>query len=150
MHGYTRSSRNSKATFILRRHFSARNFWEDIRTHQATVFQYIGELCRYLLTQPPRPEDSQHKYYPTLLARCSLFLTTDWHHISLRVALGNGLRPDIWAEFQRRFKIPQIGFFIPLASFPVPLGAHWAFSLLHVLHIWQLNFTPQPKATSVC
>jgi len=81
---------NSKATFILRRHFSARNFWEDIRTHQATVFQYIGELCRYLLTQPPRPEDSQH---------------------NLRVALGNGLRPDIWAEFQRRFKIPQIAEF---------------------------------------
>jgi acyl-CoA synthetase (AMP-forming)/AMP-acid ligase II len=29
---------------------------------RATVFQYIGELCRYLLSHPPKPSDSQHQY----------------------------------------------------------------------------------------
>jgi len=52
--------------------------------------QYIGELCRYLLAVPPSPLDSQHK---------------------VRVAIGNGLRPDIWGEFQTRFNIPYIGEF---------------------------------------
>lgn len=52
--------------------------------------QYIGELCRYLLLQPPRPTDSQH---------------------TIRVAIGNGLRPKIWTEFQSRFNIKQIGEF---------------------------------------
>lgn len=52
--------------------------------------QYIGELCRYLLQTPPSPSEKQHK---------------------LRVAIGNGLRPEIWNEFQRRFHIPEIGEF---------------------------------------
>jgi fatty-acyl-CoA synthase len=81
---------NGMGTLILRRKFSANSFWEDIATHKATVFQYIGELCRYLLSHPPKPSDSQHQ---------------------LRLAIGNGLRPDIWAEFQKRFNIPQIGEF---------------------------------------
>ena len=51
------------------------------------VVQYIGELCRYLLTQPSRPSDSQH---------------------CVRMALGNGLRPQLWAQFQKRFNIPSI------------------------------------------
>ena len=54
------------------------------------VVQYIGELCRYLLSQPHRPSENQH---------------------SVRLALGNGLRPQIWKEFQTRFGIKQIGEF---------------------------------------
>ncbi len=67
--------------------FSASNFWTDIRRWQCTQFQYIGELCRYLLAQPLSDLDGVH---------------------SLRLAVGNGLRPDIWSEFATRFKIPQI------------------------------------------
>jgi fatty-acyl-CoA synthase len=53
----------------------------------STLVQYIGELCRYLVNAPPHPKERQHR---------------------LRVACGNGLRPDIWEPFQRRFAIPNI------------------------------------------
>lgn len=81
------SALTTGATVALRRRFSASNFWQDVRRFQATVFVYIGELCRYLLNQPPEPLEREH---------------------SLRLAGGNGLRPDIWSEFQERFKIPLI------------------------------------------
>jgi acyl-CoA synthetase (AMP-forming)/AMP-acid ligase II len=77
----------SGATIALRRKFSASRFWDDVRRFEATVFVYIGELCRYLLNQPPSPDDRNHK---------------------LRIAGGNGLRPDIWEAFQSRFGIPLI------------------------------------------
>ena len=48
---------NTGATLILRSKFSARNFFKDIHDSKATVTQYIGELCRYLLSTPPSPYD---------------------------------------------------------------------------------------------
>ena len=75
------------ATLALRRRFSASHFWDDVRKFDATAFQYIGEFCRYLLRQPPHPADGDHP---------------------IRLAIGNGLRPDIWAEFRDRFRIPRI------------------------------------------
>ena len=77
----------SGATMGLRRKFSASGFWDDVRLMNATHFQYIGEFCRYLLNQPPREDDRDHR---------------------VRLAIGNGLRPDIWETFQSRFGIPQI------------------------------------------
>jgi fatty-acyl-CoA synthase len=74
-------------TVFIREKFSAREFWDDVARHQCTVFQYIGELCRYLVNTPPHPRERDHR---------------------LRLACGNGLRPDIWQEFQSRFAIPQI------------------------------------------
>lgn len=38
---------------VLKSKFSAGQFWEDCQEHRVTVFQYIGELCRYLVNQPP-------------------------------------------------------------------------------------------------
>lgn len=72
---------------ILARRFSASRFWDDVVLHGATVFQYIGELCRYLVNSPPHPNERAHR---------------------LRVCVGNGLRPDVWPAFQERFKIPHI------------------------------------------
>jgi fatty-acyl-CoA synthase len=72
---------------VIREKFSAKNFWDDIVRHECTVFQYIGELCRYLLNSPPHPQETRH---------------------SVRLACGNGLRPDIWEAFQKRFRIPKI------------------------------------------
>jgi fatty-acyl-CoA synthase len=74
-------------TVVLREKFSAREFWQDLVQERCTLFQYIGELCRYLLTQPPHPDESRH---------------------TLRLCCGNGLRPDVWEPFQQRFRIPQI------------------------------------------
>jgi len=62
--------------------FSATNFWSDVARWECTVFQYIGELCRYLLAAPVSPADKAH---------------------SVRVAMGNGLSPEIWQPFLDRF-----------------------------------------------
>jgi fatty-acyl-CoA synthase len=74
-------------TTIIREKFSAREFWDDIVRWDCTLFQYIGELCRYLIHTPPHPKETQHR---------------------IRLCCGNGLRPDVWPEFQRRFKIPRV------------------------------------------
>eukprot|EP01012_Entosiphon_sulcatum_P025801 TRINITY_DN31178_c0_g1_i1.p1 TRINITY_DN31178_c0_g1~~TRINITY_DN31178_c0_g1_i1.p1 ORF type:complete len:641 (-),score=129.55 TRINITY_DN31178_c0_g1_i1:117-2018(-) len=77
-------------TIVLARKFSAKHFWEDCSKNKVTAIQYIGELCRYLLATPNAEFDTKHK---------------------IRIAIGNGLRPEIWDTFQRRFKIPEIGEF---------------------------------------
>ncbi len=74
-------------TVVLRRKFSASQFWSDCRAEGVTLFQYIGELCRYLLNSPEHSDERSHR---------------------LRLAIGNGLRPDIWEEFRDRFAIPNI------------------------------------------
>ena len=75
------------ASLVIRTKFSATEFWDDCAKYQPTLFQYIGELCRYLLNTPEHPLERRHK---------------------LRVAIGNGLRPEIWPRFQERFQIPRI------------------------------------------
>ncbi len=72
---------------ILKRKFSLSEFWDDINKYDATMFAYIGELCRWLLNTPPGPHERDH-------------------HI--RAITGNGLRPEIWKRFQDRFAIPRI------------------------------------------
>lgn len=66
---------------MIRKKFSASNFWLDCIKYECTAAQYIGEICRYLLAQPERIEDRQHK---------------------VRVTYGNGLKPQIWTEFRDR------------------------------------------------
>ncbi|WP_018157724.1 long-chain-acyl-CoA synthetase [Demetria terragena] len=78
------------ASYAIGRKFSASGFWEEARRYDATAFVYIGELCRYLLAQPERPGDRDHR---------------------VRVIVGNGLRPDIWRDFQGRFGIERIAEF---------------------------------------
>ncbi|TDG39174.1 hypothetical protein AWZ03_014404, partial [Drosophila navojoa] len=77
-------------TVVLRKKFSASNFWSDCSQYNCTVAQYIGELCRYLLATPYKhaPQEPLHQ---------------------LRLMYGNGLRPQIWAQFVTRFGIPHIG-----------------------------------------
>ncbi|UUC52204.1 long-chain-acyl-CoA synthetase [Pseudomonas citronellolis] len=75
------------AAIALRRKFSAKAFWKDVRHYNATCFGYIGELCRYLLNQPACEEERDN---------------------SLTCMIGNGLRPSIWGEFKNRFGIERI------------------------------------------
>ncbi|WP_167477640.1 long-chain-acyl-CoA synthetase [Nocardia arthritidis] len=78
---------SSGATFALGRQFSASRFWDEVIREEATGFIYIGELCRYLLNQPPKPTDRRHR---------------------VRLCVGNGLRPELWDEFKQRFGIDRI------------------------------------------
>lgn len=74
------------SVFIAER-FSAGSFWDDIVDNECTMFQYIGELCRYLVNSPAHPKERAHK---------------------IRLCNGNGLRPDIWETFRTRFNLPRI------------------------------------------
>lgn len=65
------------------------------------IVQYIGELCRYLLNQPPREVEKRHQ---------------------VRMALGNGLRQSIWTEFSGRFNIPQVAEFYGATECNCSLG----------------------------
>ena len=77
----------SGASLVLKRKFSVNDFWLDVNKYNVTIFQYIGELCRYLLNAPKNKFENNH---------------------NLRIATGNGLRPDIWDDFKNRFKIKKI------------------------------------------
>jgi len=72
---------------FIREKFSVSEFWDDAVAQDCTRFQYIGELCRYLLNAPPQANERAHR---------------------IRLACGNGLRPDIWGAFRERFGIDHI------------------------------------------
>ena len=73
---------------VIREKFSASQFWGDIVRWDCTLFQYIGELCRYLLHVKASPSSTiEHR---------------------IRMACGNGLAPEIWDSFKVRFGIPNI------------------------------------------
>ena len=72
---------------VIRKTFSAHQFWRDVVRWDCTLFQYIGELCRYLLHTEPHPHEKDHR---------------------IRMCCGNGLRPDVWNSFKERFRIPRI------------------------------------------
>uniref|UniRef100_A0A7N6AN74 long-chain-fatty-acid--CoA ligase n=1 Tax=Anabas testudineus TaxID=64144 RepID=A0A7N6AN74_ANATE len=88
-------------TVVIRKKFSASRFWDDCAKYNCTIVQYIGEICRYLLNQPVRNTERQHK---------------------VRMALGNGLRQSIWEEFMNRFNIPQIAEFYGATECNCSLG----------------------------
>lgn len=70
------------ASLVLRRKFSRREFWPDVRRHGITSCQYVGEICRFLLTEPAQPDDARH---------------------TLRKMVGAGLAPEIWDQWVQRF-----------------------------------------------
>ncbi|KAM4631242.1 long-chain fatty acid transport protein 2-like isoform 2-T2 [Polymixia lowei] len=70
------------STIILKRKFSASQFWNDCRKYKVTVIQYIGEVLRYLCNTPKKENDKDHK---------------------VRLAIGNGVRAEVWMEFLNRF-----------------------------------------------
>ncbi|CAK5038490.1 unnamed protein product [Meloidogyne enterolobii] len=75
-------------TIVIRPKFSASHFWNDCRKFNCTIAIYIGEICRYLITQPKNSKvDKDHK---------------------IRMFCGLGLRPTIWEEFSQRFGIGKI------------------------------------------
>jgi fatty-acyl-CoA synthase len=77
----------SGASVAIAERFTARGFWDDVVRWDCTLFQYIGDICRYLTSTPAHPLERSHR---------------------LRVACGNGLSGDIWARFQERFAIPRV------------------------------------------
>ncbi|TFG21706.1 MAG: long-chain-acyl-CoA synthetase [Promethearchaeota archaeon] len=75
------------SAMAISRKFSASNFWDEVRKLNATCFNYVGEICRYLYNHPPKPDDADNPIVKIV---------------------GNGLRPDIWMDFKKRFNIQEI------------------------------------------
>ena len=67
---------------VIAERFSASGFWDDVARWECTSFQYIGELCRYLLAAPIHPGARSHR---------------------VRIAIGNGLSSEVWRPFIDRF-----------------------------------------------
>ncbi|KAF2706502.1 long-chain fatty acid transporter-like protein [Pleomassaria siparia CBS 279.74] len=74
-------------TIVLGRKFSHKTFWPEVAKSRATIIQYVGELCRYLINGPPNEYERKH---------------------CVQMAWGNGMRPDVWEPFRERFNIPII------------------------------------------
>uniref|UniRef100_A0A671SE96 long-chain-fatty-acid--CoA ligase n=1 Tax=Sinocyclocheilus anshuiensis TaxID=1608454 RepID=A0A671SE96_9TELE len=105
------------STIILRRKFSASQFWDECRAHNVTVIQYIGEVLRYLCNTPQRTSDKEH---------------------AVRLAIGNGLRSDVWREFLKRFGHIQVREFyastegnVGFVNYAGKIGAVGRVSFLH-------------------
>lgn len=86
-HGAAATSLGSTAllsggTIVIRRRFSVREFWNDVRRYRVTFCQYVGEIIRYLLNQPLRPDDRQH---------------------TLRIMAGTGMGAELWNRWIERF-----------------------------------------------
>lgn len=75
------------AAVVLRRKFSRREFWNDVRRFDVTICQYVGEICRYLLNAPMQPNESVH---------------------GMRKMVGAGMSVEIWERFVERFGPIQI------------------------------------------
>ena len=75
------------AAVAVGRRFSTSRFWDEIKRYKATAFGYVGEICRYLMNQPEKPDDADN---------------------TVKKIIGNGLRPEIWKAFKKRFDIPKV------------------------------------------
>lgn len=83
----TSTALRAGASIVVRRKFSVREFWSDVARHRISVFQYIGEICRYLLNRPVVAGEREH---------------------SLRCMLGAGLSSESWQRWVERFGPIQV------------------------------------------
>jgi acyl-CoA synthetase (AMP-forming)/AMP-acid ligase II len=84
------------ASICIGRRFSTKSFWPEVRASNATIIQYVGETLRYLLAAPPQIGPNGEN-----LDKAN----------NVRIAFGNGLRPDVWNKFKERFGVETIGEF---------------------------------------
>ena len=81
------ASLRSGCSNVIKAKFSASDFWSDVKKYNVNKFIYVGELCRYLMNLPLSETDKDNP---------------------ITQISGNGLRPDIWESFQKRFNINKI------------------------------------------
>lgn len=75
------------ATVCIRRKFSVKAWSSDCVKFKCTVCQYIGEMARYLVNAPANDQDK---------------------NVKLEYAFGNGMKPEVWPEFQKRYATFEI------------------------------------------
>ncbi len=67
--------------------FSVSSFWNDIRKHHATVFNFLGSMITLLWNQPEREDDAR---------------------VPARIALGVPVPPDLEHPFEKRFGLKLV------------------------------------------
>lgn len=107
----------SGASFIIGEKFSRTKFWDTVNENGATAFSYIGEICRYLLSNPPSEKERTH---------------------NVKKVFGNGLKPELWDEFEKRFNISKIGEFY--AASESPIGFMNVFYMKHTIGFTTLPY----------
>jgi len=55
---------------VLSKRFSASRFWDIIRKYGVTNFNLLGSMPQYLMKQPERPNDKEHKVWRVNSAAC--------------------------------------------------------------------------------
>ncbi|CAF0866595.1 unnamed protein product [Adineta ricciae] len=118
-------------TTVIRKKFSASNFWKDCVKYRCTGFTYVGELCRFLLAQPPSEFDQKH---------------------SIKFCSGNGLRQNLWMSFSKRFNIKNIyefygatesnAYFFNIDSYPGACGFS-SIIVPRILGSFLIRFEPE-------
>jgi crotonobetaine/carnitine-CoA ligase len=66
----------------LAERFSASRFFDELRQHEATIFNYIGAMLTMVYKQPLRPDDTDHR---------------------VRLAIGGAAPKEVWSAFEERF-----------------------------------------------
>jgi crotonobetaine/carnitine-CoA ligase len=67
---------------VMAPRFSASRFFDELRAHNATVFNYIGAMLTMLYKQPERPDDAENP---------------------VRLTVGGAAPAEIWPVFEQRF-----------------------------------------------
>lgn len=75
------------AETVLVPKFSASRFWDDLRKHRCTAFNYIGTILSMLMKAPESPDDRRH---------------------TLRVMMGAGAGKGLFEAFEARFGVTLI------------------------------------------
>jgi len=103
----------SGACMAIRPKFSASTMARDLVEYKCTVVQYIGEFARYALSAKESKEEEilrQTRRSDNVIQRslsyCLCWKKKKWNGV--RLAFGNGMRPEVWESFQYRFGIGQI------------------------------------------
>lgn len=77
----------SGARMVLAEKFSASAFWDEVRRHGCTEFNYIGTILSVLMKAEPSPRDRDHP---------------------LRLMLGGGAGPGLFEAFEERFGVTLV------------------------------------------
>ncbi len=80
----TMGSLLSGRPMVLAPRFSASGFFDDLRRHGATIFNYIGAMLTMLYKQPTRADDGDNP---------------------CRLAIGGAAPKELWRNFERRFDL---------------------------------------------
>jgi len=79
---------------VIRRKFTASGLYQELIEWDVTVLQYIGEFGRYAVAAASKNNQD--------------LVDSSAKKPRVRVAYGNGLRPEIWTQFQTLFNIKHI------------------------------------------